>query len=277
MLKSRSAAILIFLIFLVQNTISGQTEIKRQQHNSQWQLSFYWRRYHSYSQQKNDLPMKAGYPVLTAKAPTVGIGYKILKQEASHKINLTVNIPASLESDNGRGDNYLLLKDESNYFRCALNYRFNMPLWQWKQFEFKHAFLSGALYESRNITYISGSQEKTRDLNLYFGPGLQLLFNVTEMLDLEGVFDGRFYLPYFNYGKLNNTRVDGTTEYRAFYYQTIFKIGLAYKIPNQGIIKLGIKKNDLVGFANRKAILHVENLVHFKLDRLFNFYLSYQF
>ena len=280
MTKEKLIIVVILSILMGQNYIFGQQN-KKTNRSNYWNISLQWLNYNSYSQQKNDFPIKAGYPVLLAHTSAFSIGYIIDNPKKDHEFTLKLGLPTSLSSDNGSGENHILNQDKSGYTRLGFDYSLTMNLFAWNKFKIRHSFLSGLLYESRQLTYSSGSEEITKDFNIYIGPGFQLLYHLNPKLNIEGGFDGRFYLPYLNYGKLQTFDHNGkrilSTNYRAFYYQAIFKLGFAYQITGRGVLEFGIKKNDLIGFANRRPLFYVNDLVHFKLDRLFNIYLCYQF
>jgi len=246
-----------------------------------WMFSLEWQKYQSFSQQDNNFPMKAGYPAFVALHPTFRVGYHHFKGKSQHALQLRLSAPTCLDSENGSGDNLLLEKINSTYFRSGLDYRWSFPLFSFKRLQLRHAVLSGLLFEKRNLNYRSGANEKTVDINLYLGPGFALGYPLSSAWRLEGRFDARFYLPYFNYGKLKTGSIDGetiiNTAYHGFYYQAIFRLGATYQTPQSGSMHFGIRKNDLVGFANRAPSFEVDDLVHFKLDRLLQLYLSYRF
>jgi hypothetical protein len=272
-------ALFILFTFII-NTLAFSQSL-HEKDSTTWKFSVAWTRYLSFSQKKTDLPMKAGYPFLYSQMPSAGIGYRFLKKKTLHQANVHLTIPARLGSENGNGDNLITQKKRSRYFRSGIHYRVSFPLFQWKGLYAKHAFLSGLLYEYRKIQYKSDAKEITSDINLYIGPGFTVKYNLEKDWVIEGAFDARFYIPYVNYGTIQSYDSQGqkifTSGYRAFYYQAIFSLGLDYNIPDQGTAGIGIKKNDLVGFANRKPRFRVEDIVHFKLDNLLHIYLQYKF
>ena len=272
--------LLILLTFVLITPAFSQPHDEKDS-TTTWEFSLAWIRYLSFSQKKTDLPMKAGYPFLYSQMPSAGIGYRLLRKKTIHQANLHVTIPTHLGSENGNGDNLITRKKKSSYFRSGIHYRVSFQLFQWKSLYASHAFLSGLLYEYRNIQYKSDAKEITRDINLYIGPEFTFQYDIHKDWIIEGTFDARFYIPYANFGRIQSFNSQGqkifSSCYRAFYYQAIFALGLEYNIPGKRIAGIGIKKNDMVGFANRKPLFYVEDIVHFKLDKLLHVYIQYKF
>ena len=119
----------------------------------------------------------------------------------------------------------------------------------------------------------------TRDIQAYLGPGLHAKVNITNTWQAEACFDARFYLPWMNYGYLESFDEEKTeaysSVYRGFYYQTLSGLSLTRRFPNNRALEAGFTQNNLVGFANTEPLFYLSNLVHFKLDRLFRFYIRY--
>jgi len=246
-----------------------------------WSAWAEWQSYNSYSQQNGDMPMKAGYPVVQAQMPAIGIGYHLPFPWVHHQFKLSFSIPSGLDSDDGTGEDHMLRDNFMAYAKAGLDYHLTFPLFRWKKLKARHGLNSGLLYEFRNLFYLSGAKERTRDINLYLGPVLQLTYRLDDNWTIQGGFDARFYLPYVNYGALLASNARGMTvyssNYQGFYYQTIFSLEAAYRLPSEKTLKAGIRKNDLVGFAGRKPSFVVEEVVHFKLDRMYHYYIEYQF
>lgn len=278
--KTRHFLSLVLILFF-QSVLYGQNKSNKDVLKTNWDISAEWLNYQSFSQQKTSMRMKAAYPSYVSKILAFNSTYKIEKAKSIQEINFSLSLPSSIDSDDGSGTNYLLDKKQSRYFRSELNYRKSFSLLKWNRFNIKHAFISGLLYESRNLHFLSNSVEKTKDINLYIGPALQMQYDLSESFALKAYFDASFYLPYLNYGVLEAADASDntffTSVYRAFYYETIFKMELAYLLPNLNSIILGIAKDDLVGFANRKPLFYIDDVVHFKFDRLYHFSLKYQF
>ena len=269
----------LLILLLLPLVVSAQGSQTGTLDDERWSLLLEWLHYRSYSQQNNEIPMKAGYPVIQSQTPVLGLGYHIYGPQARHTLALNLGIPASLDSDNGGGQNLLLRDQMMSYYRIGFDYHLHWHLFRWKKFSMDHGLTSGLLYESRNLHYLSGSRERTKDVNFYLGPALNLRYHLDNQWIIEGIFDARFYLPYVNYGNLNAIDKEGmltfTSEYHGFYYQTLFSLALTRKMPNGSLLKLGVVKNDMIGFAGREPTFRVEEVVHFKLDRLFHFYLRY--
>jgi hypothetical protein len=246
-----------------------------------WELSAQWMNYRSFSQQKLDIPMKGGYPLLQSRTLVLEAGYTLVKGKIQHAFRINAGFPASLQADAGTGSNRLLEERRNTHFRSGMNHQLTFPLFQWKGLNGRHGLSSGLLYERRRLVYLSGSQETTRDINFYLGPSLKLRYALSSSWKIKAGFDAHFYLPYLNYGQLTarNSRdeIAFSSDYRGFYYQTIFRLGVSSGILTPNPIELGVLKNDMVGFASRKPSFEATDIVHFKLDRLLHFYLKYRF
>ncbi len=280
-MKDKELICILFLnfILLFPNAKLAQNSIIPEKSKTTWSIITEKWSYCSFSLQKNSLPLSLGYPVIKSELFAFGISYNIYKAKANHHIKLILSIPSSLDSDNGRGGNYILQKNKSKYFRSEIDYRLSFSLLSWKGLKARHSFLCGLLYENRKAIYLSGAAEKTEDINFYIGPGLQFEYNIADNWIIEATFDGHFYLPFINYGMLTSTDSKGmiifTSSYRALYYQTIFKAGIACRLSEQSEVEIGIQKNNLIGFANREPLFYLKDIVHFKLDRLIECFLKY--
>lgn len=267
--------------WLVECPARAQDTLREPTGKPQWGVFTEWINYRSFSQQKMDFPMKAGYPVLQSRIPAFGAWYRLFSSKAHHKMSMKATVPRQLLSNDGRGNNYLLQESGSSYFRLGLDYHLTYPLLDWKGLIVRHGLASGLLYENRDLMYLSGAREHTADINLYLGPGFYASYRLNSRLAFKGLFDGRFYLPWMNYGMLTAWNAEGKTvfahRYRGFYYQALLRVGVSYRLQQQGVVEAGVMKNDLVGFANRKPAFQVDELVHHKLDRLLHFYFSYHF
>jgi len=267
-------------LIIITCSLSAQIQSNNNVKNN-WSLSIQYHNYNSYSQQKNDFPLIAGYPAIKGSSPNLALAKKITKERISHRFELEITCPTNLTSDNGTGHNYLLQSDKSNYFRTKLNYCCNFPLFKWECLETKHAIVAGILYENRKLTYLAGDKELSCDVNLYFGPGFKIKFPINSNCELKGEFNSHFYLPYLNYGKIEIQNSESSrvysSNYHAFYYQTVLNLGIKYKVSNNESIHIGFRKEDTVGFANSRPLFYIDDMIHFKLYRNYVFYVKYSF
>ena len=280
-LRSRSQLLLLVLLFSTPWALRAQDSSEKKQQTNSWAISTEMWSYHSFSQQKPTTPVQAGYPVIEAQSFALGISRGIQNPKAHHNFMLTISIPSSLDADNGRGQNHLLDQNNHTYFRSGLDYNLTFPFFSMGALQVYQGLTSGLLYENRVLHYTSGALEKTADMNLYIGPGLKLQYGLSSEWKLNGTFDGRFYLPYTNYGELHAFDSEGdkvfSSAYSGFYYQTLFELGVSRNLPVDGMLQIGIVKNDLIGFAGREPTFYVNDVVHFKLDRIFHYYIRYHF
>jgi hypothetical protein len=239
-------------------------------------VSLGWMEYQSFSQQSTSIPMQAGYPLIKAAALIPGLQYRYEGNKVSHTCDFSFTNKAALST---RGSALLLDEHLSTIFRSSLDYRLAMPLFSWNSLTVRHAFLSGLNYENRLLTYRSGAGERTRDLNLYIGPGFDGTLRTKAHYSLRLFFDARFYLPYLNYGYLQDTDTQGNVffahTYRAFYYQTWLGLEIAYQLAGGDVLHIGIAKDDIVGFGNRRPLFYPDDIIHYKLERNFHVYLRY--
>ncbi len=229
--------------------------------------------YNSYSQQKMGYPLKAGYPVIQAQGIAVSISYNFKQETKVHSLSLTATAPSGVTSNNGTGQNLLLTSNHLSYHKSTLGYKLWLNLFEFGKLKANHSISTGILYEYRNLTYISEKSEVTSDINLYVGPNFEIKYNINQQWQLIGGFDAHFYLPYINYGSLKTYSETGeqifSSAYRAFYYQTNFLLGAKYQFNNQMRITIALSKDDLVGFANRTPSFKVNDIIHYKFDRVY--------
>ncbi|MDZ7797733.1 MAG: hypothetical protein U5N56_12135 [Candidatus Marinimicrobia bacterium] len=270
-------AVVLVSVFLLPFIAGAAEDIRC----SKWKVSLEYLHHRSFSQQSTRIPMKAGFPLILTKTPVFGLGYRREYPGVKHFFSAAISLPGVLDSDNGSGQNYLFNGDESRLFISKLDYRLTMQLFQWKKITAEHAFTSGLLYEYRQLRYLQGGREITRDLNLYIGPRMQAVWQINDKWSLGGFFDGRFYLPYLNYGYLQSLDEAGneifSSSYRAFYYQTLSGLRISFQTSAGQRIDLGIKKDDIVGFANRKPLFRPDDVIHYKLRRDLRYYVACTF
>lgn len=108
---------IIALLILPQTFVKGQP-LKTD--SSHFYISTAFLSYNSYSQQKNNMPMRMGYPVLQTRTALASVKYKIIKPQTIHSLTCETSIPRRLNSDNGTGKNFLLKQNQSHYFRGNL-------------------------------------------------------------------------------------------------------------------------------------------------------------
>lgn len=233
--------------------------------------------YRSYSQQLANMPMIAGYPVITTQSFLPGITLNI----GAHEIYAAWSIPAKLSSDDGTGQNFLLNEQGNSYTRVHLDYAWHFPLISKGQFSLFHALNMGLLYENRYMFYESLGYEWALDLNYYIGPRIKMAYALMKDLDLEFTFDGRFYLPYLNTGILRSRSglhaITYESSYHGFYYNSLFELTVNKAFVNGNSIALKVKSEWLIGYANSRPLFRIDDLIHFKFDRLIHIGLEYGF
>lgn len=234
-----------------------------------------WLRYRSFSQQKNSMQMRMGYPLLKTNALVLGLNYQLQRSKVLHDFSLHITIPSTLDSDNGTGMNELLEQSESIYSRAVAEYTPRWKLIRRGGFRFRHGPAAGLLFDHRKLVYLSGAGERSYDLNLFMGPSLQAVFHFNENWHVSAGFDGLFYLPFLNYGRLSKVDREGdefyASPYHGFYYQTHFKISAGYKR-----YVIGFMMEDMVGYANPDVSFDTEGMNHFKLEKIYQLKISVQ-
>jgi hypothetical protein len=265
-------AIVLNLIFIFCSTQIFAKEADEGVPNGRTISSQFWF-YRSYSQQKMGYPLRAGYPVVQAQGVALNGSFSFRKGPRVHTFSFFTTAPTKLSSDNGQGENFLLAESELSYYKAMLGYKLWLTLFDGDKISLKHNLSSGVLFEYRNLPFLSGTSEKTGDINLYLGPCFRATYDLNPQWQLSVGFDAHFYLPYFNYGSLSSFSDAGekiyASSYRAFYYQTNFILGFRYAIDTDLGLRVAISKDDLVGFANRKPSFKVNDIIHHKLDRVF--------
>lgn len=263
---------LISILLFTGNAARGQNLLEK---NSSWVLHAGFFQYNSYSQEKISFPMNMGYPVIYTSTSDFGVSYINREKKTWHKLGAEILMPSKLNSDNGSGQNLLLDRDNSRYFRFSLNYKASWKLFQTGSLRINHGAASGILSGYRKLTYKSNASEITSDWNLFLGPALEAFFIINDEWCLSGDFDARFYLPYLNRGTLKKSDTYDneiySSAYSGFYYQTLFGLSLAYRK-----LMISLVKNDIVGYASPEPGFKTENIVHFKLERIYLLKLSWQ-
>ena len=230
--------------------------------------------YSSYSEQNASMPMIAGFPVLRSSALDFGLDLKYKRHEVVFEYAAPVNMVSE-------GGNTLSYENESRYSRFMLDYACHFELFKKGGFSGKHAINLGMLYEDRTMIYLRNSYERTRDINFYIGPRFRVDLDLSASWVLQFNFDGRFYLPYFNKGYLESysdvQELIYESDYYAFYYQSVFSLSLLKEFSDGNCFELGIRKNNLIGYANSLPLFYIDDLIHFKFDRLYQCYIAFDF
>ena len=282
LINKSSIRFFVFILILVSlDTVLAQNSISGDVGSSSWGIITELQNYFLFSQVKSSLKMKAGYPVIMSRFPAVGMVYHNRRSKLFQELKISVSLPSDLSSDNGTGVNYLLQKESSTCFSSQIDYRLSFMLFRIKKLTARHGLVSGFHYENYRLHYLSGSYEKIRETGFYIGPGLQFVYHLSEIWMIETAFDGRFYIPYLSYGTLVSVDDQGveifSSGYRPFYYQSVFRAGVDYKIYDKGVIKAGIMRSDLLGFGCRKPLFNADSAVHYKIGRLLKVYIEYDF
>jgi hypothetical protein len=237
--------------------------------------------YQAFSQKKNSMVMKMGYPVLRGNSFQIGGKISWSGKKSRHHLNLNISHLPTMTSDDGLGNNFLLQKAQSNLTGIILEHRMERTLFSYQSFDLDFAPLAGLDFQLRNVTYTSDSREQTTDINIFMGLRTVPKFHINKTLSLQAGFDSFFYLPYLNTGTLKKwDRKDNLVEktsYYAFYYRTRFHASVKYKANNDKTFRLGYRNNKTVGFANSKPLFYIEELVHHRMDRYHNFFIEYEF
>lgn len=270
------------IIFLFAFTLPSPAQEKQDTvNNMHFRVSAGINFYQAFSQKKNSMIMKMGYPVF--KGATLQVGGKIIwpGQKVMHHLNLDVSHLPSMTSDDGLGNNFLLQKSQSNLTSILLEYHMERTLFSYQSFDMNIAPLSGLDFQHRNITYVSNTREQTTDINLFFGIRTVPRFQINNALSIQTGFDSFFYLPYLNTGTLKKwdsqkNLVEKST-YRAFYYRTRLHASIKYNTNSGKSFRLGYRNEKTVGFANSKPLFYIEKLVHHRMNRYHNIFVEYEF
>ena len=140
----------LLILFLSPLVVSAQGTHTGALDDERWSLLLEWLHYRSYSQQKNEIPMKAGYPVIQSQTPVLGLGYHIYGPQARHTLALNLGIPAPLDSDNGDGQNLLLRDQLMSYYRIGFDYHLHWQLLRLKKFSLDHGLTGAGIHARRN-------------------------------------------------------------------------------------------------------------------------------
>ncbi|MCF8233187.1 MAG: hypothetical protein K9G67_04480 [Bacteroidales bacterium] len=275
MRKAVERKILVLILFAV--LLSGLAEA--QNTTKKWYAGVGIDVYNAYSQQKNSMPMKMGYPTFKSVMPELSAGF-IWEDQKLHEVKLEIMYSGVLQADDGLGENYILQSKASSFFNTRLNYGFYGLLWHPGPFQIDLGPVGGLEYQRRMLTYKSGIQERSADVNLFVGPQTRLFYE-TGRISFEVYFASMFYLPFSNFGKLKKWNAEGEliteSNYYAFYYRTVFGLSAGYSLNNADRIGLGVEMDDVVGFANRERIFYIDDLVHFRLNKSYRIVIRYYF
>lgn len=225
--------------------------------------------------------MHIGYPVFEAFVPGIGAGCRFNKNKAEHLLQFDAFYSPSLKSDDGLGNNHILQENKSKFTFLKLSHRMYFPLITAGRFNLDFGGAACLDFQHRYLTYLSGLEERTSDINLCLGPDAKLKYNSAGTLSVNLAFSSMFYIPYLNTGKLKRWDEEGQliyeSNYHAFYYRTIFDISLGYSLKQGPEISFGYAKDNVVGFANARPLFYIDVMKHFRLDRMHEFYIRYHF
>ena len=272
----------LLLIFLLAFALpSAAQEKQNKENNIRFRVSAGINFYQAFSQKKNTMVMKTGYPVFKGAAFQVGGNLNWAGRKFRHHLNLEVSHLPTMTSDDGLGNNFLLQKSKSNLTALLFEYQMERTLFSYQSLDMNVAPLAGIDFQHRNITYTGKSREQTTDYNFFFGIRTAPRFHLNKALSIQAGFDSFFYLPYLNTGTLKkwdsqNNLVEKST-YRAFYYRTRLHAAVNYKMINGKNFRLGYRHEKTVGFANSNPLFYIEKLIHHRMDRYNKFFLEYEF
>jgi len=272
----------LLVLFLLAFTLSSPMQAQQEnEHNIRFRISAGLDFYQAFSQKKNSMVMKMGYPVFKGFAFQAGGGIAWVGQKVKHHLNLSILHLPTMTSDDGLGNNFLLQKKQSNLTSILLEHQMERTLFSYQSLDMNIAPLAGLDFQHRNITYISETREQTTDINLYFGIRTFPRFHINNVWSMQAGFDSFFYLPYLNTGKLKKwdsekNLVEKTTYY-AFYYRTRLHASIIYKTNNGKAFRFGYRNLNTVGFANSKPLFYIDKLVHHRMDRYHHFFVEYEF
>jgi len=273
---------LILFIFLVCIPFSGSTQ-KQDSINTKlkFHVSAGMDLYKAYSQKKNSLVMKLGYPIFRGTSFQVGAGATLARKNKTHHLDLKIFHTPSLTSDDGLGNNFLLNKDKSNLTHVILEHQLQFKLFSYRSVDLDFAPLAGIDVQLCNLTYTNGAKEQTEDINLFLGIRTVPRYNISKDLSIQGGFDSFFYLPYTNMGILKKWNTGSElvekSEYHAFYYRTRLHVAVNYHLKKTNILRIGYRNENTVGFANRQPLFYIDELVHHRMDQHHSIIVEYQF
>jgi len=272
----------LLVLFLLAFTFFSQAQKKQDKKNDvRFRVSGGLSSHHAFSQKKNSMVMKMGYPVFKGSAFQVGGKIIWSGQKIMHHLSLDVLHLPTMTSDDGLGNNFLLQKNQSNLTSILLEHQMEQTIFNYQSLDMNIAPLGGLDFQRTNMTYMSNAREQTKDINLFFGIRTVPRFHINNALSIQAGFDSFFYLPYLNAGRLKKwdsqkNLVEKST-YRAFYYRTRLHASIKYKMNNGKNFRLGYRNEKTVGFANSKPLFYIEKLIHHRMDRYHKFFLEYEF
>jgi len=269
-------------LFLLAFTFFSSAQEKQDKKNDvRFRVSTGLSFYQAFSQKKNSMTMKMGYPVFKGSAFQAGGKIIWSGQKIMHHLNLDVLHLPTMTSDDGLGNNFLLQKNQSNLTSILLEHQMERTLFRYQSFNFNFAPLAGLDFQHRNITYQSKTREQTTDINLFLGIRTIPRFHINNILSIQTGFDSFFYLPYLNTGRLqkwdSQKNLVEKSAYHAFYYRTRLHASIKYKLNKEKNFRLGYRNEKTVGFANSKPLFYIEKLIHHRMNRYHNFFVEYEF
>ncbi|MHC1690024.1 MAG: hypothetical protein AB9833_04255 [Bacteroidales bacterium] len=273
MIKIFSLLILLFLLV--------ETSCAKNRGFSNIETNLGYLRYESFSIQKASKKLIGGYPVYVANMPVFEFSV-INKSQKKHKIFATsIAAPFCLTSDDGLGNNLLLKSKLGDYFRITANYDIINHIIETSILNFNFGFASQILIEHRKLNFMRGTSEANSDISLFIGPKLEFGVKVCDRLFAEICLDSKFSFPWINFGRVclydQCDILSFKDYYYGFYYQTNLNFSLHYKIRDTNHFRVGFRLDNIVGFSGPKPSFQANNILHFKIDRLQNIYISYFF
>ncbi len=272
---------LLFTLLICTSLSSPAQEIQKKKDDIRFHISTGLNFYEEFSQKKNSMVMKMGYPVFQGIQLEVGAGISLIGDNTVHHINLNFrNIPI-ISSNDGLGNNFLLQKDKSKMTSIQLEYQIQRNLYKNQAFEMDYAPIAGTDFQIRNLNYTSGAKEETSDINFFLGIRSLPSYQISNGITLQAGFDSFFYIPYLNKGTLKkwnaqNKQIEETT-YHAFYYRTRLHASLKYMTNTGKRVRLGYRNEKTVGFANSKPLFYIDKLIHHRMNQYHKFFLEYEF
>lgn len=113
----------ILLIFLLSLTyFSKAQEAESKTPGIRFRITAGVSLYKAFSQNKNSMVMKMGYPVFEGMQLQMGGGISLSGEKAPHHLNLNALHVPVMSSDDGLGNNFLLQKKNSNMASIQLEY-----------------------------------------------------------------------------------------------------------------------------------------------------------
>lgn len=224
------------------------------------------------------IPVRVGLPIFSTSSMIINMFSKIKYERREHLFNISVSLPARVTSNNGTGRNYILDTDNSSQWRAYFEYNYVTPLYHRRRAHFNYGFAPVIFYETNKMTYLSGHQNKWRDLHIGIGPVLQFRYKLNALFNLASSYKGVVFIPFISrrwYESINESAIVFSSVYKPMVYKSVLNISFDWD-RGDGIVSFGYRRIHTIGvvFRNRMEFSY-DQIVDGVFEREHEWYIAY--